>query len=105
MSHVTFSCDAAWIASYSVGATTPTKLPRRTTWAPGMLLIELSSTLRTVKLAGPPLGPVPRRFAAPRGRTGRPWSMPGTRTFWMYVYFPETLSGMSIRGTRVPTTL
>ena len=28
--HVTFSCAAAWIASYSFGATTPRKLPRRT---------------------------------------------------------------------------
>ena len=27
LSHVTFSCCAAWIASHSCGATTPTKLP------------------------------------------------------------------------------
>src|SRR6516225_10761444 len=35
----------------------------------------------------------------PRGRTIRPWSMPGTRTWCTYVYLPVTLSGMSIRTT------
>ena len=40
MSQVTFSCAAAWIASYSCGATTPRKLPFWRTFAPGMWLIE-----------------------------------------------------------------
>ena len=44
--HSTFSWAAAWIASYSFGATTPRKSPRRTTCTPGMCLIELSSTER-----------------------------------------------------------
>ena len=60
------------------GATTPTKLPFWTIWAPGMCAIELASTLRTVALAGPPCAEVANRFACPRGRTGRPWSIPGT---------------------------
>ena len=41
----TFSWAAAWIASYSFGATTARKLLTWTTCAPGMCLIELSSTL------------------------------------------------------------
>ena len=44
--HFTLSCAAAWIAAYSWSATTPTKSPKRTTFAPGMFLIELSSTER-----------------------------------------------------------
>ena len=41
----TFSWAAAWIASYSFGATTARKLPTWTTLTPGMCLIELASTL------------------------------------------------------------
>ena len=43
----TLSSAAAWIASHSLGATTPTKFPTRTTFAPPMCLIELSSIERT----------------------------------------------------------
>src|SRR3954466_8226342 len=37
----------------------------------------------------------------------RPWSIPGTRTFWPYVYLPVVLSGMSTRGGpgEMPTSL
>jgi hypothetical protein len=69
---LTFSCAAAWIASYSSGATTPRKSPLRTTFAFGMWAIELSS----IETIG---APVPYA-ACPRGRTIRPWSIPGTRT-------------------------
>ena len=46
--HFAFSCTEARTASYSVGATTPRKFPLRITCAPGMCLIELSSTLSSV---------------------------------------------------------
>ena len=46
--HFTFSCAAAWIAAYSLSATTPRKSPKRTIFAPAMPLIELSSTERIV---------------------------------------------------------
>ena len=71
----TFSCAAAWIASYSFGATTPRKLFTCTTFAPGMCAIEVGSTLTgTFELYG---------YAPwPRGRTIRPCSIPGSRTFW-----------------------
>src|SRR5690348_32263 len=95
--HVTLSCDAAWIASYSRGATTPRKSPWRTTRAPGRFLIELSST----EMIGAPVPNGP----CPRGRTTRPWSMPGTRMLCTYVYVPAIFAGRSTRGTRVPTTL
>ena len=74
---VTFSCAAAWIASYSRGAITPRKSPWRTTFAPAMWLIERSST-ETIG-APVPNGPWPR------GRTTRPCSIPGTRTLCTYV--------------------
>ena len=59
---VTFNCAAAWIASYSFGATTATKSLTRTTWAPGMWLIEVGSMLSGFEFS--------TVFApAPRGRT------------------------------------
>jgi hypothetical protein len=73
--HLTFNCAAAWMASYSFGATTPRKSFLRTTRAPGMCLIELSST----EMIGAPKPYTP----CPRGRTHRPCNMPGTRMFWM----------------------
>ena len=64
--HTTFSCAAAWIASYSFGATTPRKLPTCTTFAPGMCAIELrvdaDRDVRVVRVRRP------GRAAAPRGR-------------------------------------
>ena len=74
LSQVTRSCAAAWIAFHSSGATTPTKLPFCTTVTLGMCSTELLSSERTV---------APWVSAAwPRGRTTRPWSIPGTRMFW-----------------------
>ena len=72
--HTTFSCAAAWIASNSFGATTPRKLSTWTTFAPGMCAIDLASTLTgTFEVVG---------YAPwPRGRTMRPCSIPGTRTW------------------------
>src|SRR5262249_34606604 len=49
--HVTLSARAALTASHSRSATTPTKSPLRTTRAPGMSAIELSSMLRGFALA------------------------------------------------------
>ncbi len=92
--HFTFSSAAAWTALYSSGATTPTKFPFWTTWAPGCA--RSTSGRATASVA-------PADWAAwPRGRTTRPWSMPGTRTLWEYVVSPVTMAGMSIRGARVP---
>src|SRR2546426_7698076 len=74
--HVARSCRAAVMAPHSVLATTPRKLPRRTTFTkPGTLLTDASSTLCS---AAPMAG----------GRTTRPCSMPGTRTFCMKVNRP-----------------
>src|SRR5579884_1921318 len=42
--HLTCSSAAAWIASYSLGATTPRKLFLRTMRTPGMWLIDEAST-------------------------------------------------------------
>src|SRR5215469_4954670 len=43
--HATFSSAAAWIASYSSGATTPRKFAFWMIWTFGMCLTELGSTL------------------------------------------------------------
>src|SRR5215207_8551228 len=82
----TFSWPAAWIALYSCGATTARKLPTRTTLAPGMCLIDDSSTLTGKWFC---------EVTAPcaRGRTTRAWSIPGTRMFCTYVYLPEIFAG------------
>ena len=75
MFHTTFSCAAAWIASYSSGATTARKLLTCTTLrARDVRAIELGSKLiGTFELYG---------YAPwPRGRTIRPCSIPGTRTW------------------------
>src|SRR5579871_1729585 len=46
--HATFSSAAAWIASYSSGATTPRKLAFWMTCTFGMCLMELVSTLNGI---------------------------------------------------------
>jgi hypothetical protein len=85
------------MASYSCGATTPRKLFLRTTRTPGICEIELSST-ETIG--------APKPYTDwPRGRTTRPCSMPGTRTFWMKTSVPVTMSGISILGGDVPTSV
>ena len=94
----TFSWAAAWIASYSFGATTARKLPTWTTLAPGMCLIDDASTL-TGKWFCEVTAPWPR------GRTTRAWSIPGTRMLCTYVYLPVILPGRSMRGDVVPTIL
>src|SRR6476660_8813712 len=94
----TFSWAAAWIALYSFGAATATKLPTRTTWAPSMFLIDFSSIDIGTSFCEV-IAPVPR------GLTQRACHMPGMRTFWMYVYLPSTFAGMSIRWWTVPTRL
>src|ERR671935_1144036 len=86
--HLTGRFWAAWTASHSFLATTPRKLPSRTT--------------RT------PRGGFPWLInwePMPVGRMTRPWSIPGTRTSWMNVNCPVTLSGMSMRGRDLPTTV
>jgi hypothetical protein len=70
--HLTFSCAAAWIASYSFGATTARRLLRRTIFTFGRCLIELASTDRIVYCV--PYAPWPR------GLTMRACTIPGTRT-------------------------
>ena len=62
-----------------------------------MCATDFGSTLMIV-------APLPRA-AWPRGRTTRPWSIPGTRTFWTYVVVAATIDGMSSRGTLVPMIL
>jgi hypothetical protein len=59
-----------------------------------MSLTEPSSTLTNVT---PDCGGL--------GRTTRPCSMPGTRTFCTYSNEPVTFAGMSTRGTERPTTV
>ena len=61
------SFSAAWMASHSLLATTPRKPLSQTTLAPGMSLIEFSSTF---------IGTAP----ATEGRIIRPCTMPGTLT-------------------------
>ena len=99
--HFTLSCAAAWIASYSVGATTPRKSPLRTTCAPGMCLIELSSTETASRFVPSPYAPWPR------GRTTRPCSIPGTRMFCdVGVLAGRPCPGCRSAATRcVPTSL
>ena len=63
--HSTLSFSAAWIASHSLFATTPRKPLSQTTLAPGMSLIELSSTFSGTE-------------PATAGRIMRPCTMPGT---------------------------
>src|SRR5579862_7658718 len=89
--HLTLSSAAAWIASYSFGATTPRKLFFWSTFTPGMWATELASTDTICGLVPSPYAPWPS------GRTTRPCSIPLTRMFWTYVYFPVTLAGMSTR--------
>ncbi len=93
--HFTFSCVAAWIASCSLAATTPMKSPLRSTRAPLMFLIELSSTESGLSITE--YGPWPR------GRTTRPCSMPGSRSWWTYGCEPDTFPGVSFRFTGLPT--
>src|SRR5262249_60663584 len=83
----TFSCAAPWIALYSFGAATATKLPIRTTRAPSMFLIELSSMEIGWSFCEA-IAPVPR------GLTQRACHMPGMRTFVTYVERPSTLAAM-----------
>ena len=40
----------------------------------------------------------------PGGRTTRPWSIPGTFTFWMYSSLLRTFSGTSTCAIDLPTT-
>ena len=93
--HVTFSCVAAWIASCSLAETTPMKSPLRRTLTPLMFLIELSSTEMT--LSATEYGPWPR------GRTTRPWSIPGRRSWCTYGCVPRTFASVSFRLTGLPT--
>ena len=89
--HVTFSARAARMASHSRGAATPRKPCFQTTRAPGMSPIDASSTA---------VGTLP----VTAGRIMRACSMPGRRmsvTNWCRA---KTFSGMSVRGTEVPTT-
>src|SRR5262249_19545625 len=77
--HRPFSWAAAWIASYSLGATTPRKLPIWRTFTFGMWLTDFGSTDIT-------FGAVPSPYApCPRGRTTLAWSIPGSRMLWTYV--------------------
>src|SRR5436190_23085483 len=94
----TFSCAAAWIASYSFGATTARKLLTCTTLTFGMCEIDFGSTL------------IGKWFCdvtapCPCGRTTRACSIRGIRRLCTYVYVPVTLSGMSTRIGAVPRSL
>jgi hypothetical protein len=91
--HVTFNFSAACIACHGLSATTPTRFFLTTTRTlPGIPLTELSSTLATV-------APIDG------GRTMRPCSMPGTRTFWTCSNRPVASAGISTRGTDLPITV
>src|SRR5437764_280376 len=79
---VTFSALAAFTAFHSLSATTARKSLIQTTWAPGMSVIELSSTLT---------GTAP----ATVGRIMRACSIPGSRTSLTYSSVPNTLPGRS----------
>ena len=72
--HCTLICAAAWIASYSFGATTPSTLPTCTIFTPARCLIEFSSILTATGFVPSPYAPWPR------GRTMRPCHMFGIRT-------------------------
>ena len=77
-------------AASSVSATTPTKLPSRTTaTTPGTPCAAASSSAVSV---APGDG----------GRSTRPCSMPGSTRSWMKRGRPNTLSGMSRRAAAVP---
>ena len=79
------------MAAHSSGATTARKSPSRTTCAPAMPAMELSSTTA---------GTDP----ATGGRTTRAWSMPGRLTCTQYSVVASTLPAMSLRATGLPTT-
>src|ERR1044071_1894114 len=85
-----FSCSAATIAANWVRATTPTKLSRTTrSTKPG--------TRRTDD-ASPPASVAPMSG----GRTTRPCSIPGTRTWWTYSKPPVTRATRSSDVTGWP---
>ncbi len=90
--HVTLMASAARTASHSRSATTARKSFSRTTRAPGMPLIEFSSTDTGLQ---PALG----------GRITRACSMPSTCTSVMYCSRPITFSVMTFCGNDLPTIL
>jgi hypothetical protein len=94
--HVTLSCAAAWIASYSFGATTRgSSLTHDLT--PGMCLIEFSSTAD---------GWVCRRRTRPGRAGGRRGRAASRDADVVHVrVLAGDLAGMSMRGKRVPTSL
>ena len=75
---VTLSCAAAWITSYSSLPTTPRKSPSWTIFTPGRCEIDDASTFSGFAKPSVSHGPWPR------GRTQRPWSMPGSRIVCVY---------------------
>ena len=83
--------DAAWIALYSTGSTTATRLPLTTTCAFGNCFLSSLPTEMSFE---------PSVF----GCTTRAWSIPGTLTSPTYVAWPETIGGIVRIGTDLPTT-
>ena len=90
--HSTFSFSARRIASHSLSATTARKSFSQTTLAPGMSLIELSSTLT---------GTAP----ATGGRIMRACTMPGTFTSVTKSSWQNTFGATSSRLIGLPTIL
>ena len=75
------------------------KSPTWITFTPGMCATDAVST--DSGFANPSV----RYGPWPRGRTQRPWSIPGRRRLCTYVYAAVTFPGMSILGTAVVTSL
>ena len=90
--HSTLSFCIAWMASHSLSATTPRKPFCHTTLAPGMSLIELSSTFT---------GTLP----ATGGRIMRACTMPGTLTSVQKSSCANTFGATSSRLIGWPTIL
>src|SRR5438477_10187610 len=83
--------EEAWIAVYSTGSTTATRLPLTTTCAFGNCFLSSLPTEMSFE---------PSVF----GCTTRAWSIPGTLTSPTYVAWPETIAGIVRIGTDLPTT-
>ena len=89
---VVLSVLAARTAAHSSLATTPRKFCIRTTRAPGMLPIDVSSTESS--------------FAPnPGGRMARPCSIPGREKSWIKTFVPVHFFGTSGRRIGLPTTV
>src|SRR3954471_4087871 len=84
--------EEAWIAVYSTGSTTATRLPLTTTCVLGNCFL---SSLPTEISFDP----------RPGGCTTRACSMPGSRTSPTYVAWPDTIGGIVRIGIDWPTTL